>query len=228
MQHLAIIPDGNRRWAVNNKMDAIFGHKKGVEALRSAVKVCIKNGIKYLSFYTFSLENFKRTEYEKNYLFNLLITESKKILPELVEQGVCVKFLGDRSLFSPSVLEAIQEVEQQTSKAETLQLNLLFGYGAQQEIVYAARLLAQQVKEGKLAPESITVDMLKNNLWTGGIPDPDLVIRTGNVSRTSNFLLYQTAYSEWFFLDPFWPEVTEALLEECLHKFTTIKRNFGT
>lgn len=227
MQHLAIIPDGNRRWAAKNKLEALFGHKKGLEAVESAIKVCIKNGIKYLSFYTFSLENFRRTEHEKSYLFNLLATEFQKALPQLIKQEVRVKFLGDASLFPEAIRSTIQEVERQTNEFGKLQLNLLFCYGAQQEIVHAARLLAQQVKEGTLAPEAITVDMLKNNLWTTGIPDPDLIIRTGNVSRTSNFLLYQSAYSEWFFVDQFWPDMNEVALEACLEKFTTVKRNFG-
>ena len=228
MQHLAIIPDGNRRWAAQNKLESFFGHKKGLEAVRSAIKVSIKNGIKYLSFYTFSLENFKRGDEEKSYLFSLLSGEFKKWTPELITQKIRIKFLGDTHYFPSGIRSTIKELEEQTKDGNVLQLNLLFCYGAQQEIVSAVQALAQQVKAGTLDVNSIDVDMVKNSLWTAGMPDPDLVIRTGKVTRLSNFLLYQSAYSEYLFLDSFWPEMTEEILESCLQKFPSIKRNFGT
>jgi len=227
MQHLAIIPDGNRRWATKNKLESFFGHKKGLNSVRSAIKVCIKNNIKYLSFYTFSLENFRRSEHEKNYLFNLLTTEVTKELPELIKQKIRVKFLGDATYFPKTVHTAIKQIEEQTKDLNVLQLNLLFCYGSQQEMVHAVKTLAQQVKDGKLDINDIDTQKITNSLWTTGIPDPDLIIRTSGATRLSNFLLYQAAYSEFLFLDYFWPEITEQILEKSLYKFTHVQRNFG-
>lgn len=229
MQHLAIIPDGNRRWAASHKLESFFGHKKGTEAVRSAIAVCIKNGIKYLTFYTFSLENFRRSEEEKSYLwYQLLGVELRKDLPELIEQGVQVRFLGDTRLFPEKLAEIIKDIEEKTKNGGRLMLNLLFCYGAQQEIVYAAQQVAKDVQEGKLKSDEISSETIKNYLWTAGIPDPDLIIRTGNVFRLSNFLLFQAAYSEFMFLDCFWPEVTEEILQKSLYRFTSLQRNFGT
>lgn len=227
MQHLAIIPDGNRRWAKKNKLESIFGHRRGTETIKAAIQVCIKNGIRYLSFYTFSLENFNRSEIEKNYLFNLLKETFQKQLPDLIKQGIRVCFIGDRTLFPEEIKEAAHQAEEKTKHLDTLQLNLMFCYGGQTEIIEAARQLAQQVKAGLLEPEQINEKMLRASLWTGDTPDPDLIIRTGNTIRTSNFLPFQAAYSEWRFFDKFWPEMTEEILEQCVQDFVNIKRNFG-
>ncbi len=227
MQHLAIIPDGNRRWALQNKLESFFGHKKGMEHVRSAIQVCIKNGIKYLSFYTFSLENFKRSDQEKIYLFNLLAEGMSKELPDLIKNGIRVRFIGDRTLFPQSLCPVVHEVEHQTAHLQTLNLNLLFCYGATTEITHAVKVIAQKVKDGLLSVDEINDDTVHNALWTAGIPDPDLIIRTGGLSRLSNFLLYQSAYSEFSCLDCYWPEITEEKLEQCLDRFKTIQRNFG-
>lgn len=227
MQHLAIIPDGNRRWAEKNKLRAVFGHKKGVDAIEGAIKVCLKNGIKFLSFYTFSLENFNRSEEEKAYLFDLLINELLSQLPIFLERNIRVKFLGDASFFPQSVKPMITKVEEETKECNALQLNLLFCYGAQQEIVQAMKDIAVKVKNNELLTDDITVDSFGNHLWTKGIPNPELIIRTSKVCRLSNFLLFQAAYSEFIFLDNFWPETTEEMLEECVSGFLNVKRNFG-
>jgi undecaprenyl diphosphate synthase len=228
MQHLAIIPDGNRRWAAKNKLDAFLGHKTGMESVRTAIKVCIKNSIKYLSFYTFSLENFRRSETEKNYLFNdLLSRQLTKELPELIQNGVRIKFIGDAGVFPTSIQDSIAHIEEQTKHLDTLQLNLLFCYGAQREVVHAVKLLAQKVSDGLLSINEITETTVSNALWTSGMPDPELIIRTGGVMRLSNFLLFQAAYSEFTFLTEYWPEVTETILEKCLQDFEAVQRNFG-
>jgi len=227
MNHLAIIPDGNRRWAKEHKLEAFFGHKKGVDAVRSAITVCIKNGIKYLSFYTFSLENINRPELEKSYLFKLLSTEFTSLLPELIKEKVRVRFLGDRNLFPKDIRTTIGDVEEKTKHLNTLNLNLLFFYGGQQEIAQAMQKIASQVQHGELEIKDISVNTIKDSLWTSGMPDPELIIRTSGISRLSNFLLYQAAYSEFMFLDSFWPETNEAMLQGCIDKFTGIKRNFG-
>lgn len=227
MQHLAIIPDGNRRWARKNKLKSFFGHKHGLEVVHSAIKVCIENSIKYLSFYTFSLENFRRSDFEKRYLFNLLINGSKDQVDKLIENGVRIRFLGDRSLFPGDVLDAVEQLEDCTKHLDTLNLNLLFCYGAKAEILSAVKLLAKRVQDGALRVDQIDDQLLQNSLWTSGMPDPDLIIRTGKVKRLSNFLLYQAAYSEFMFLDYFWPEMTEERLNCCINDFKEIQRNFG-
>jgi undecaprenyl diphosphate synthase len=227
VQHLAIIPDGNRRWAKRNKIESLFGHRKGLEVIRSAVSVCKRQNIKYLSIYTFSLENFLRSNGEKKYLFSLVENELVKQIPELLKDGVRVCFLGDRSLFPKRIHDVITAVEEKTKMMSKLILNLLFCYGARQEIVYAVKKLAQRVKSGNLDVSEIDSEMVSNYLWTSGIPDPDLIIRTGYRSRLSNFLLYQASYSEIKFLDCFWPEITDTILEDTINDFIGIQRNFG-
>ncbi len=228
MQHLAIIPDGNRRWAKKNKLKTILGHETGVKALQATIKACIKKEVKYLSLYTFSLENFRRSEEEKSYLFTLLKNLFIKELPALVKNGIRVRFLGDNSFFPKNIQEEIIQTEEKTKKCTKLNLNLLFCYGAQQEIVNATKKLAQQVKDGKLAIDDISEKHFDDALWTAGIPHPDLILRTSGITRLSNFLMYQAAYSEFLFLDEFWPEMTEQRIEQCIDKFQEIQRNFGT
>ncbi|MBD3231673.1 di-trans,poly-cis-decaprenylcistransferase [Candidatus Dependentiae bacterium] len=227
MQHLAIIPDGNRRWAKNHKLQSFMGHKKGMEAFDIAIKFCIKNNIKYLSVYTFSLENFKRTEKEKSYLFELLINESKKKLPEFIKNEIRIKFIGNKNFFPKNVTPTINKLENETKTFKKLNLNLLFCYSSKNEIVNATKAISKKVKAGILDPEEINEEKIKSFLWTGNIPDPDLIIRTSSRLRLSNFLLYQSAYSEYMFLDCYWPEITTTNLQECLDKFNQIKRNFG-
>ena len=227
MQHLAIIPDGNRRWAAQNKLKSFLGHKKGLSAIKSAVSVCLQKKIKYLSIYTFSLENFLRSTDEKKYLFSLIPKEIAKQLPSFIENKIRINFLGDRSLFPENVREAIHNVESETKKFKNLFLNFLFCYGSKQEMVQAVRNLAEKVKNGQLSIEEIDETSISESLWTSGIPDPDLIIRTGYAYRLSNFLLYQSAYSEFLFLNCFWPEVTEAILEKSISSFKKTQRNFG-
>ncbi|MBM3886883.1 di-trans,poly-cis-decaprenylcistransferase [Candidatus Dependentiae bacterium] len=227
MQHLAIIPDGNRRWAKANKLESIFGHRKGLDIVKTAIKVCIEKNIKYLSFYTFSLENFNRSEIEKKYLFSMLADEFRAALPELLEQRIRVRFIGDSAYFPSIIRDTIADVERETANCDKLNLNLLFCYGSRGEVVHAAKVLAQKVKEGLLNIEEITEESFGNSLWTAGTPDPDLIVRTGNTVRVSNYLLYQGAYAEYMFLEQYWPEVTEEILGSCIEKFKNIKRNFG-
>ena len=227
MQHLAIVPDGNRRWAKQHKLESILGHKTGMDTVKHAITVCLENNIKYLSFYTFSLENFKRDEAEKSYLFSMLAKGFTRELPSLIEHGIKVQFIGDQNYFPDVLRGVIDDVTKQTAHCTTLQLNLLFCYGGKSELVHAARALARQVAQGTLDPNAIDEVMLSDSLWTKGIPDPDLIIRTGGAIRLSNLLLFQAAYSELMFLDCFWPEVTKEKLQQCITNFAGIKRNFG-
>ena len=228
MQHLAIIPDGNRRWAIKHKLQTFMGHKKGLSAFKVAIEFCLKNNINYLSFYAFSLENFNRSETEKKYLFNLLIEEFSAQLPELIKQRVRIRFLGNKEYFPKTVLPFIKDAENQTKELKKLNLNILFCYGSQNEITNAVKEMAQKVQAGVLAIDDIDEKQISNHLLTSGMPDPDLIIRTSGFSRLSNFLLYQAAYSEFMFLNCLWPDITLNHLDKCLKDFKDIKRNFGS
>ncbi len=227
MQHLAIIPDGNRRWAAANKLEAYLGHRKGMESFQTAIRVCLDRGIGFLTFYTFSLENFKRSEMEKNYLFSSLPNEFLKNLPNLIEKGVKVQFLGEEQYYPSSLQQTIKEIHEKTQHLSNLTLSLLFCYGGRQELVNATRSIAQQVASGELKVGEINEHTIGNALWTSDMPDPDLIIRTSGIVRLSNFLLFQAAYSELKFLNCFWPEVNEEILRQCIDEFENVKRNFG-
>ena len=227
MQHLAIIPDGNRRWAKKNKLKSLMGHKKGLDAFEIAIKFCLEKGIWYLSVYTFSLENFNRSQEEKSYLFDLLLQHCKSKLPEFIKNGIRARFIGDKSFFPKNVAPAIEEMEEKTKHLNKLNLNFLFCYGAKIELVHAIKNLAKEVKAGVLAVDDIDEEKISSSLWTAGMPDPDLIIRTSGLCRLSNFLLYQAAYSEFMFLDCYWPEITQAHLQKCFDDFENVQRNFG-
>lgn len=227
MQHLAIIPDGNRRWAKQNKLQTILGHQKGGQAMKSAIHACLENNIKYLSIYAFSLENFNRSESEKEYLFNLIPEECKQTLPELIEKEVRIKFIGNKDYFPKSILASICELEDKTKNFDKLTVNFLFCYGGRQEIIEGIKNIAARIKSGELNTEHIDEQLIRSSFWSGDTPDPDLIIRTSGVTRLSNFLTFQSAYSELMFLDCYWPEVTQELIKDCIEKYNKISRNFG-
>lgn len=228
IKHLALIMDGNRRWAKKRLLTPWKGHQEGVQAAQKVLDYCIKKNIKYLSLYTFSLENFNRSTEEKNYLFEILAHEAHKRLPELISQGMRICFMGDRSLFPESVKATIEEVEQRTKQLNVLQVNLLFCYGGQQEIAHACTEIAKDVQAGKLHTDQITEKLISSYLWTGSTPEPELIIRTGGRSRLSNFLLFQAAYSELYFLECLWPDIQEADLDRAIGYFEEVTRNFGS
>ena len=217
IQHLACIMDGNRRWAKKRGLMPWYGHKEGAEAVRLVIRFCMQQGISYLSLYTFSLENFNRSAQEKEYIFSFLVHESHKELPQFIENGIKITFIGDRSQFPASVVDTCHQIEDATAHGTRLTVMVLFCYGSRQEIVHASKKIAQEVASGSLSIDAITPQLISRYLWTGSIPDPDLVIRTGGLQRLSNFLLFQVAYSELFFLD----------LENALSYFAACKRNFG-
>lgn len=227
MQHLALIPDGNRRWAQAHKRESLYGHQKGKETVKLAIQVCLRNKISYLSVYTFSQENLRRSAYEKSYLFSMLEEGFKQDSALFQEHGVKISFLGDLTLFPEKTQTVMRMLEEQTKANKNLQLNLLVGYSGRNEIAHAVRSLVQDVQAGKLALDAIDEQIVGDRLFTAGMPDPDLIIRTGGAVRLSNFLLYQAAYSECMFLDCFWPDLTEQALQSCIDNFKTIKRNFG-
>lgn len=231
MNHVAIMMDGNRRWARKKGFALLAPRQEGVDAVRVAATFCLKKKIRYLSLYTFSLENAQRDQKSVEVILKLLIKTSKEQTDELVKQGIRVRFIGARHMFPSAVMGAIEHLENKTKDCSALYLNMLFYYGARQEIAHATREIARKVASGQLAVDQITDDTVHKHLWTGaaGIPDPDIVVRPGgkDAMRMSNFLLYQASYSELFFLDCLWPEITEEDLQACYDTFQKITRNFG-
>jgi undecaprenyl diphosphate synthase len=228
VKHLAIIMDGNRRWAKQNGFEAFMGHRKGSETAQKVVDYCLTKNITVLSLYLLSIENlYKRSELEKKYLFSLLLDLIEKNLDEYLKKGVQIKFVGDRALFPKEVVNSCIKAEEATKDQTKLQLNFLFCYGGRQEILDATKRIAQQIKTGELKEDQITDELFSKYLWTGNTPDPDLIIRTGKQQRLSNFMPYKSAYSELYFLDLLWPEVQIEDLETAIKHFENQKRNFG-
>lgn len=228
MKHLALIMDGNRRWAKARGLLPWAGHEAGADVIGRVASFALGHGIKHLSLYAFSIENLQnRTTIERNYLLKLLIDQAVKQLGFFIEHGIRVKFVGDKTLFPDMVQPTIVELEKNTAQGTALQLNILFCYGARQEIVAAAKNMMQAVHEGKIALESITDQEFAKYLWTAGIPEPDLIVRTGGAQRLSNFLLFQGAYSEIYFFDCLWPDLQEAHLQEAFDYYQSTQRNFG-
>ena len=189
----------------------------------------LENGIKHLSLFALSLENFQqRSEIEKKYLFNVPNQVLKNDLDELIKNGIRIRFVGDKDYFPEVSCDAIEQLEEKTKHLDKLQVNLLFCYGSKQEVVYAVKRVAQKVKDGELPVDQIDECALRNEFWLSHAPDPEMIIRTGKVSRLSNFLLFHGAYSEWMFLDCHWPEMNEEKFQECYDEFYKIKRNFGS
>jgi len=228
MKHLAVIMDGNRRWAKKKGLRSFLGHRQGAKSIKKITDFCLKKGISYLSLYTFSIENFNRSEQERSYLFELIKNEALKQLDLFLKHGVRVRFLGERSLFPESIKSTIEEIEERTKDLDKLNLNFLFCYGSRQEIVDGIKKLFQKIKQGLISENDISEKELADCLWTAGMPEPDLIIRTGGAVRLSNFLLFQAAYSELYFLDCLWPEIDETHLQGAYDKFSASQRNFGS
>ena len=232
MQHLAIIMDGNRRWAALQKQAVHLGMEPAdashtLRALLASIDTCLRHGIPYLSVYALSIENLQRQDDSVPLIYAMLKLKSGEITANLCERGVRLQFTGDRDLFDDSVAAEISTIEHGTAACTTMLVTVLFCYGAQQEIVAAARSVAQQVQAGTLAPMEVTPARLAQELWTGGLPPVDLLVRTGGFRRLSNFLFYTAAYAEFAFLDILWPELTVEILEGLVLKFTKTERKFG-
>jgi len=232
LKHLAVIMDGNRRWAKKNNLYPWQGHEAGFETLQELVAFCIEQKIPYLSVYAFSLENFKRSTEEKTHLFSLLIKTACEKLGKFKEAGIRIRFVGDQTLFPESVRSSITTIEQETGALARgpiqLDLLILFCYGGQQELIAAAQKICSLSKAGLISESDITQENFRKYLWTGkDIPDPSLIIRTGGAGRLSNFLLYQSAYSELYFTNTLWPDMKKNELLEAVDDFHQRKRNFG-
>ena len=219
LKHVAIIMDGNGRWGLKNKRSRNAGHKEGLKTVEKIIKETIENKIKFLTLYAFSTENWKRPKKEINFLFNLLENFLKEKIEDLNNQKIKLKIIGKKN-FSSKLNNLLNLSEKKTSKNKKLQINLALNYGSKAELVSA-------FKELKKNKETINEKNLNKYLQTNDIPDPDLLIRTGNTKRLSNFLLWQIAYSEIFFEKKLWPDFNENDYYKIINKFRNIKRNFG-
>jgi undecaprenyl diphosphate synthase len=226
-RHIAIIMDGNGRWAKARGLPRNLGHRQGIDTVRDVVRACRNLRIEYLTLYAFSSENWKRPETEVAGLMDLLRLFIRRELDDLARNGVCIRMIGDRSKLAPDIVQLIANAEAKTRDNRTLTLIIALSYGGQDEIVTAARRIAEQVAAGKLQPSEITAQVLENNLETAGIPDPDLVIRTSGEQRLSNFLLWQTAYSELIFTDKLWPDFSAQDLADAVAEFQRRERRYG-
>ena len=219
-KHVAIIMDGNGRWGLKNKKSRNLGHKSGLKKVEKIIKSSIKNNIKYLTLYAFSTENWKRPKLEIQFLLNLLESFLKEKIEKLVKNGVKLKIIGDLKKFPKKIQSSLKSAQTKADKNKKLILILALNYGSKNELVNAIR----KIKEKKM---KINISSVTKSLYTKGIPNPDLLIRTGNTNRLSNFLLWQLSYSEIFFVKKMWPDFNERDYKNVLDKFKKIKRNFG-
>lgn len=225
--HIAIIMDGNGRWAKKRMLPKVAGHKRGVDAVRRCVEDSIDLGIKYLTLYAFSSENWNRPEDEVNDLMNLLRNYLTKEVDELHSKNIRLSFIGDRSKLSANIRDLLKSAEQKTRHNTRLCLTLALSYGGRAEIAEAATKLAKKVKSGELEPEDISEELFASHLHTSSIPDPDLIIRTSGEQRISNFLLWQIAYAEFVFVDVLWPDFDRKILEQAVEEYSCRDRRFG-
>ncbi len=227
LKHIAIIMDGNRRWAKEKFLPTAVGHQKGVESLKSTLKGCALFGVKYLTVYAFSTENWNRKKEEVDFLMGLLAKTLTHELEEMHKNNVKIKFIGNISVLNKDLKSILRNAEDYTKNNNGVNLQIAFNYGARDELVNAAKSIAMQVKSGKLNVDDITEETIAANLYTAEIPDPDLLIRTGGEKRISNYLLWQIAYSEVFITDQYWPEFNEESLADAILEFKSRNRRYG-
>ena len=225
--HLGVIMDGNGRWAKLRGKRRTDGHVEGVKSLRSLVEHCITYGVSYLTVFSFSSENWTRPADEVSFIFNLLRRFVASDLQRLIRNNVKVRIIGTRDGLEPSLVRLIEDVEAKTAQNTGLTLVVAFNYGAKAEIAHAMRHLAREVAAGRLDPEAIDEEKISASLFTAGIPDPDLIIRTSGEQRLSNFLLWQAAYSEFVFVEENWPDFDEASFVRVLETYSLRDRRYG-
>lgn len=226
-EHIGIIMDGNGRWAKAKGYPRTVGHKAGVETIRRILKEAQRLGVKYITLYAFSTENWKRPKEEVGALMKLLVQYFRLELNELHENGVVVNTIGDISKLPKECIEEIKKAKEKTKNNTGIVMNLALNYGGRDEIVRAVKLLAKDVAEGKISPEEIDEKSVEKYLYTAGMPDPDMIIRPSGEQRLSNFLLWQCAYSEFWYSDINWPDFTEKDLRRAIFDFQNRDRRFG-
>ncbi len=223
LKHIAVIMDGNRRWAKLKNLPTAMGHKKGVDALKETLKACDDFGIKYLTVYAFSTENWKRKQEEVDFLMDLFCKTLKTETLEMNKKNVRIKFIGDTTKLAPKLQEILKESSDLTNNNSGVTLQIAFNYGSRDEIVNAVKNI---VKSG-ISTDDITEKLISDNLYTKDVPDPDLLIRTGGEMRISNYLLWQIAYSEFYVTQKFWPEFNKEALTDAIMEFKNRQRRFG-
>ena len=221
INHVAIIMDGNGRWGLKHKNSRNAGHKAGLKTVEKIIAESVRQKIKYLTLYTFSTENWKRPKKEIEFLFSLLENFLEKKIKILENNKIKLKVIGDKKNFSNKIKQLLNKTETKTSKNNIMQINLALNYGSKNEIINSFKIIDK--KKLKITEESI-----ERNLYTTNIPDPEILIRTGNTKRLSNFLLWQIAYTEIFFEKKLWPDFTDQDYQKILYKFKKLKRNFGS
>lgn len=231
IEHVAIILDGNRRWAKERNLPTNIGHKEGMDNLEKVAKQIAKKGVKYLTVYAFSTENWNRSKEEVGYLMKLFKTFFTKMSKDFKRENIKVNFLSKRDNLTPDLLKMINESEEVTKDNTGMNLNICFNYGGRTEIVEAVNNILNDVKNGSLDLENteniVTEDIFKNYLYTKNMPDPDIMIRTSGESRLSNFLPWQLTYSEYFFIPKYWPDFSIEDFEEIVESFEKRDRRFG-
>jgi len=221
--HIAIIMDGNGRWARARGLPRLAGHRAGTENLRRIIEACVEFGVKYLTIYAFSTENWGRPMDEVEGLMNIFDDVFDRELNELHKRGAQLRHVGRLEGVRPSMIEKIKRGVERTKNNQRLVLNVAFNYGGRDEILHVVR----KIVESGVKPEEVTPELIEKSLFTSGSPDPDLVIRTSGEMRTSNFLLWQTAYSEWYFPEVFWPDFGREQLLEAIQEYSQRERRFG-
>lgn len=225
--HVAIIMDGNGRWAVSRGFPRVEGHRRGMQAFRRTVEAADKLGIRYLTVYSFSSENWKRPATEVSELMKLLKVFIKSDLDSLHKKNVCVKVIGERHSLTDDIKLLLKNAEEKTENNTGLTLVVAFNYGGRQELTNAVQLIADKVFSGKLLPQQIQSEIIESHLYTRGIPDPDLLIRTSGEQRLSNFLIWQCSYTEFVFVTEHWPEFSEQVLKRALIEYSQRERRYG-
>ena len=221
LNHVAIIMDGNGRWGLKKKGSRNYGHLQGIKTVEAVIKYSLIQKIPHLTLYTFSTENWKRPDSEISFLFDLIRKSLKKKIKKIIKQGIKVKIIGQKRGLPKDIIEIVKLIEKKTLNNKKITLNLALNYGSKEEIINACKSLA--LKKGK----KISASNFEKELYTKNIPDPEILIRTGGTKRLSNFLLWQLAYTEIFFVDKLWPDFNENDFNRIIIKFNKIKRNFG-
>ena len=221
LNHVAIIMDGNGRWGLKKRGSRNYGHLQGIKTVEAIIKYSLIQKIPHLTLYTFSTENWKRPDSEISFLFDLIRKSLKKKINQIIKQGIKVKIIGQKKELPKDIVEIVKLIEKKTLNNKKITLNLALNYGSKEEIINACKNLA--LKKGK----KINASNFEKELYTKNIPDPEILIRTGGTKRLSNFLLWQLAYTEIFFVDKLWPDFNENDFNKIIMKFNKIKRNFG-
>lgn len=227
LKHIAIIMDGNRRWAKEKNLPSAFGHKKGVEALKNTLRACNDFGIKYLTVYAFSTENWNRKQEEVDFLMDLFAQTLKNELGEMHKENVIINFIGDLEKLNPKLQDILHNAVETTKNNTGVYFQIAFNYGSRLEMLQAVQNIAKKIQNNEIKPEDITEEMISENLYTKNIPDPDLLIRTSGEKRISNYLLWQIAYSEIYVTEQYWPEFNKNSLAEAVNEYHNRNRRFG-